>query len=179
MSITKNSNAKLRVEVPRKSGLPLFTVKEHFPIRNSQGRKYVRIEINSPACFRLLLPKRGRITLSENRCSGRILNLSCGGMLLETGEVVPEEAFLLLSLDLNGFVILEGILGRTKRVEPTGDGEYLVGVEFCSREELENYVSKEQINRLPVKVASFNHKVKEIILSYVRTARLATKTVRT
>jgi len=100
-------------------------------------------------------------------------------MLLETGEVVPEEAFLLLSLDLNGFVILEGILGRTKRVEPTGDGEYLVGVEFCSREELENYVSKEQINRLPVKVASFNHKVKEIILSYVRTARLATKTVRT
>ena len=174
MSITKNSSAKLGIEVPEKLNLPPLTGKSPFPIRSSQGRKYVRIEITSPVDFRLLIPKRGRIRLSKDKYSGKILNLSCGGILLESGEAIPEGTFLLLSLNLNGVVVLEGVLGKIKRVEPTEDGEYLVGVEFCLREELENFASKEQIKKLPVKVASFNHKLREIILSHVRTARLAT-----
>ncbi|MFQ6031850.1 MAG: PilZ domain-containing protein, partial [Candidatus Zixiibacteriota bacterium] len=174
MSITKNSSAKLGTELPDKSNLPPLTGKTPFPIRSSQGRKYVRIEIASPIDFRLLSLKRGGIRLSKNRSSGKILNLSCGGILLESREAIPEETFLLLSLNLNGLVVLEGVLGKTKRVEPTGGGEYLVGVEFCSRDELENFASKEQIEELPVKVASFDHKLKEIVSGYVRTARLAT-----
>ena len=179
MSITKNSSAKLGIEVPEKLNLPPLTGKSPFPIRSSQGRKYVRIEITSPVDFRLLIPKRGRIRLSKDKCSGKILNLSCGGILLESGEAIPEGTFLLLSLNLNGVVVLEGVLGRIKRVEPTEDGEYLVGVEFCLREELENFASKEQIEKLPVKVASFDHKLREIILSYVGTTRLATQETKT
>lgn len=179
MPITKNSSAKIGIEVPEKLNLPPLSGKNPFPIRSSKGRKYVRIEIASPVDFRVLLPKRGRIRLSKNQCSGKILNLSCGGMLLESSEALPEETFLLLSLNLNGLVVLEGVLGKTKRVEPTGNGEYLVGVEFCSKEELENFASKEQIQKLPVKVASFNHRLKEIILGYVRTARLTTRSAKT
>lgn len=178
MSITKNSNTKIGIEVAEKPTCPPLTEKDPFPIRDSQGRKYVRIEVNSPVDFRLLIPKRGGIRLARNQCSGKILNLSCGGLLLESRKTVPEGAFLLLSLNLNGLVILEGVLGKTKRLEPTGDGEYLVGVEFCSREELENFVSEEEIEKLPVKVGSFNHKLKEIIVSYVRTTHLATPTVK-
>lgn len=187
MSITKNSGAKTGIEVsacselaePKKSTWPPLTEKDPFTIRSSPGRKYVRIEISSLVDFRLLVPKRGRIRLAKKQCSGRILNLSCGGILLESGEVIPEGEFLLLSLNLNGLVILEGVLGKTKRVEPTEDGEYLVGVEFCSREELESFASKEEIEKLPVKVASFNHKFKDVILGYVRTARLATQGAKT
>jgi len=179
LSITKNSSAKLGIEVPEKLNVPPLTGKSPFPIQSSQGRKYVRIEITSPVNFRLLLPKKGRIRLSKDRCSGKILNLSCGGILLESAEAIGEGTFLLLSLNLNGVVVLEGILGKTKRVEPTEDGEYLVGVEFCLREELENFASKEQIEKLPVKVASFNHKLREIILSYVNTARLVTQKAKT
>lgn len=179
MPITKNSSAKIGIEIQDKLNLPPLTGKTPFPIRSSRGRKYVRIEITSPVDFRLLLPKGGRIKLSKNQCSGKILNLSCGGILLESGEALREGTFLLLSLNLNGLVVLEGVLGKTKRVEPIKDGEYLVGVEFCSREELENFASKEQIQKLPVKVASFNHKLKETILGYVRTARLATQSAKT
>ncbi|KPK77668.1 MAG: hypothetical protein AMJ89_02055 [candidate division Zixibacteria bacterium SM23_73] len=179
MSITKNSSAKIGIEVPEKLNLPPLTGKSPFPIRSSQGRKYVRIEITSPVNFRLLLPKREKIRLSKDQCSGRILNLSCGGILLESGVAIREGTFLLLSLNLNGIVVLEGILGRTKRVEPTEDGEYLVGVEFCLREELENFASKEQIEKLPLKVASFNHRLREIIQSYVNAARLATQETKT
>lgn len=175
MSITKSSNIKVGTPVPEKLSFPPLTGKTPFPIRSSQGRKYVRVEVNSPVDFRLLLLKRGRINLSKDRCPGKILNLSCGGMLLETGKAIPDGAFLLLRLDLNGLVILEGVLGKIKRVEPTEDGVYLVGVEFCSKEELEKLTSKEKIQKLPVKVASFNQKLEEVIWGYIRTERLATQ----
>jgi len=175
----KNPLAKTEIEVSEKSsGIPL-SEKDVFPIRSSQGRKYVRIEVSSPVDFRLLIPKRGKISLSRNQSSGKILNLSCGGILLESDEAISEGEFLLLSLNLNGLVILEGVLGKTKRVESTEDGEYLLGVEFCSREELENLASKEEIEKLPVKVASFNHKLREIVLGYVRTAHLVTPEAKT
>jgi hypothetical protein len=179
LSITKNSSAKIGIEVSERSTWPQLTAKDPFPIRSSQGRKYVRIEVTSPVDFRLLIPKRGKIRLAKDQCSGKILNLSCGGLLLESRETIPEGTFLLLSLNLNGLVILEGVLGKIKRLESTKDGEYLVGVEFCLREELENFASKEEIEKLPVKVGSFNHKLKEIILSYVGTAHLAIPEVKT
>ncbi|MCJ7577193.1 MAG: PilZ domain-containing protein [candidate division Zixibacteria bacterium] len=179
MSITKNLSAKIGIEVSEKSTWPPLTEKDPFPIRSLQGRKYVRIEVTSPVDFRLLIPKRGRLSLAKDQCSGKILNLSCGGLLLESRKTIPEGAFLLLSLNLNGLVILEGVLGKTKRLESTEDGEYLVGVEFCLREELENFASKEEIEKLPVKVGSFNHKLKKIILSYVGTAHLAMPDVKT
>jgi hypothetical protein len=187
LSITKNPGVKTGIEItvcselaePKKSTWPPLTEKDPFAIRSSRGRQYVRIEISSPIDFRLLVPKGGRIRLAKKQCSGRILNLSCGGILLESSEVIPEGEFLLLSLNLNGLVILEGVLGKTKRVEPKEDGEYLIGVEFCSREELENFASKEEIEKLPVKVGSFNHKLKDIVLGYVRTARLVTPGAKT
>jgi hypothetical protein len=179
LSITKNLSAKIGIEVSEKPTLPPLTEKDPFPIKSSQGRKYVRIEVTSPVDFRLLIPKRGRLRLAKDQCSGKILNLSCGGLLLESRKTIPEGAFLLLSLNLNGLVILEGVLGKTKRLEPTEDGKNLVGVEFCLREELENFASKKEIEKLPVKVGSFNHKLKEIILSYVGTAHLAIPEVKT
>lgn len=178
MSIAKNSNDKIGDGVTEKLNLSSLTGRSPFPIGDSQGRRYVRVEVTSPSDFRLLLVKKGKIRLSKDQSSGRILNLSCGGMLLEVGKAIPEGAFLVLSLNLNGLVILEGVLGKTKRMEPTGDGGYLVGVEFCDRKELEDFTSKEQIEGLPVKVASFNQKLKEIILGYVQTAHLATPSVK-
>lgn len=178
MSITKNSNAEAKSETQEKSNSPPLTGKNPFPIGTSQGRKFLRITVTSPVGFRPLLVKEGKIRLSKNLCSGKILNLSCGGILLESPEAIPEGTFLLLSLNLNGFVLLEGVLGKTKRVEPTKDGQYLAGVQFCLREELENLVSKEQIEKLPTKVASFNHRLKEVLSGYVGTTRLATQSTK-
>jgi hypothetical protein len=176
---TKHSSAKIGMEISEKSTWLPLAEKDPFPIRSSQGRKYVRIEVSSPIDFRLLVPKRGRIRLATKQCSGKILNLSCAGLLLESKRTIPEGAFLLLSLNLNGLVILEGVLGKAKRLESTGDGEYLVGVEFCPKEKLEDFASKEEIEKLPVKVGSFDHKLKEIISRYVRTAHLEIPTVKT
>ncbi len=146
-----------------------------FPLKTSRGRKYVRIELSSPIQFRLLTCKKGKIKLTKDRTSGEILNLSEGGMLLLTYTPVPEEGFMLLTLNLNKLVILEGVLGKIKRVESSEEGDFLVGVEFSSREELEKLTSPEQIEHLPVKVASFGNKLREIITNYLRTTEIATR----
>jgi len=146
-----------------------------FPLKTSHGRKYVRIELSSPIGFRLLKCKNGKLKLSKDRTTGEILNLSEGGMLLLTDSPVPEDGFMLLTLNLNKLVVLEGVLGKIKRMEPSGEGDFLVGVEFTSREELEKLTSSEQIERLPVRVASFDRKLREIISSYLRISELATR----
>lgn len=178
MSIAKNSSAQARTKIQEKSNFPPLTQKTPFPIETSQGRKFVRITVTSPVGFRPLLLKKGRIWLSKSQCSGKVLNLSCGGILLESPEAISEGAFLLLTLNLNGFVLLEGVLGKIKRVEPTEDGQYLAGVQFCLREELEKLASKEQIGKLPMKVISFNHSLKEVISGYVGTTRLVTQSTK-
>jgi hypothetical protein len=144
-----------------------------FPLKTSHGRKYFRIELSSPIGFQLLRCEQGKVELCPERASGEILNLSEGGMLLLTDSAVPQEGFVLLTLNLNKVVMLEGVLGKIKRVEPSGEGDFLVGVEFTSREELKKSVSLAQIGRLPVKVASFNSKLRDILSSYVRTTEFA------
>jgi hypothetical protein len=146
-----------------------------FPLKTSHGRKYVRIELSSPVEFRPLTLKKGKLKLSQKRAYGEILNLSEGGMLLITDGPVSEEDFMLMSLNLNKMVVLEGVLGKIKRVEPSEEGDYLVGVEFTSREELEKFASLKQIEGLPIKVTGFRRELQKILSGYLRTSKIATR----
>jgi hypothetical protein len=144
-----------------------------FQLRSSEGRKYVRVELSSPVQFRLLTCQEKKIRLSREPSAAEILNLGEGGMLLTTDSVVPEEGFMLLALSLNEIVVLEGVLGKIKRVEPSGEGDFLVGLQFVSREELEKLTSLDEIERLPVKVTSFDCKLRQVVSSYLRTVEFA------
>lgn len=146
-----------------------------FPLRTSQGRRFVRVELSSPTRFRVLTCNRRRIKLSKKQHNGEILNLAESGMLLATDSAIPEQGFILLTLNLNGLVTLEGVLGKIKRVEPSGQGDSLVGLQFVPREELERHTSAEEIKSLPVTVSSFNQKLRQAIASYLRTAELAAR----
>jgi hypothetical protein len=143
-----------------------------FPVGTSDGRKYVRLELSSPVEFHVLTHSSGKLKLSRKKSSAEILNLSQGGMLLVTDSPVPPDGFMIVTLNLNGLVVLDGVLGKIKRVEPSGEGDFLVGLQFAAEAELEKLASPEDIRRLPVKVTSFRHKISQIISSYIRTAEL-------
>ncbi|MGB8657275.1 MAG: PilZ domain-containing protein [Candidatus Zixiibacteriota bacterium] len=119
--------------------------------------------------------KDGKIKLSKDRSEGQILNLSQGGMLLATDQSVPEGDFVLLTLNLNGVITLEGVLGKIKRAERSEEGDFLMGVEFALKAELEKISSQDQVDSLPVKVMSFGQKVRETIGGYLRTTDLIAK----
>ncbi len=177
MTDTKHLDLKLKSVPAKESDLTLALKQTPFPLIRSHGRQYIRIELNSAIQFRLLTCKRGKLKLSKDRIGAEILNLSEGGVLLSCDRPVSENGFMLLTLNLNKLVILEGVLGKIKRVEASEEGDHLVGVEFCRKEELEKLSSPEQLQDLPMKVASFNRKLREIITSYLRTTELATKSI--
>jgi hypothetical protein len=143
-----------------------------FPVKTSHGRKYVRIELSSPVTFRLLSCSQGELQVTDEEISGEILNLSQGGMLLLTDSPVQEQGFVLMTLNLNRLAFLDGVVAKIKRVEASGEGDYLVGMEFTSRGELEKLSSPEQLENLPVKVESFDRKMRETVSRFLRTTEL-------
>lgn len=175
MTHTKHLDLKLKSEHEKELILTSALKQTPFPLIHSHGRQYLRIELNSDVQFRLLTCKKGKLKLSKDRVTAEILNLSEGGVLLCCDRPVSESSFILLTLNLNKLVILEGVLGKIKRVEASEEGDYLMGVEFCRKEELEKLSSPEELEGLPVKVASFNRKLREIIAGYLRTTEFANK----
>ncbi len=168
MPDSKGTDSKTNAPTPAGERIP-------FPVGTSDGRKYVRLELSSPVEFHVLTHSGGKLKLSRKKSNAEVLNLSQGGMLLVTDSPVPSEGFLIITLNLNGLVVLDGVLGKIKRVEPSGEGDFLVGLEFAAEAQLEKLASAEDIRRLPVKVTSFRHKISQIISSYLRTAELTAK----
>ena len=165
---SKDSDSKIEPESTAMGETP-------FPVKTSHGRKYVRIELSSPVKFRLLTCSEGKLRITGEETSGEILNLSEGGMLLLTDSPVGGQGFALMTLNLNKLAVLDGVLGRIKRVEASEEGDFLVGVEFTSREELEKLTSPEKVQSLPVRVGSFDRKLREIISGFQRTAELVAR----
>ena len=151
---------------------PASLAKIPFPVKTSHGRKYVRIELSSPVAVRFLSCNQGELRVTDEEISGEILNLSQGGLLLLTDSPVQEQSFALMTLNLNKLAFLDGVLAKIKRVEASGEGDYLVGMEFTSRAELEKLSSPEQVENLPVKVESFDRKMRETISRFMRTTEL-------
>lgn len=146
-----------------------------FPVQTEGGRKFVRLELFSPVHFQLLTCKNGKLKLSKKKYTAEILNLSEGGVLLVTKSSVPAQGFMVTTLNLSGVVTMEGVLGKIKRVEPSEEGDSLVGLQFVTRKELEQISTVEEIHHLPIKITSFDNKIREILSSYVHTAELATR----
>jgi hypothetical protein len=170
---TKHLDLRLKSHPTKESIITTALKQTPFPLRQSYGRQYLRIDINSPVQFRVLTCKRGRLRLAKGVIEAEILNLSEGGVLLTCDRPVSHGDYILLTLNLNKLVILEGILGKIKRVETSEEGDCLMGVEFSQKEELEKLTTLEQIKDLPLKVASFNRKLREIITSYLSISDLA------
>lgn len=175
MTDTKHLDLRLKSHPAKESIVTAALKHTPFPLVQSYGRQYLRIDINSPVQFRILTCKRGKLRLTKGVVLAEILNLSEGGVLLSCDRPVSNGGYILLTLNLNKLVILEGVLGKIKRVETSEEGDCLMGVEFSQKEELEKLTSPEQIKDLPMKVASFNQKLREIITSYLHVSDLAIK----
>ena len=154
-------------EVIGEKGEGVYLVKAPLVLRRTQRRRYVRLDISAPVSFRLLRLEDKEELISRAECSGVILNIGGGGVLLVTKARLDEGNFLVLDMNLEGCEIISGVLGRVKRVEQLDRDELLVGVEFCPQEELEYYLSSEQIAQLPVRVKSFNQKLREVLSKYI------------
>ena len=128
-----------------------------------QTRRFVRIEVSSPVSFvPFRLPLAGPVDVSQI-CNGRVLNISGGGLLLETSAWVEPSDYLLLRIGLFENCHLERVVGRVKRMESTGSGECLLGIEFLTREMLHQLVSELPNGYLPSESGAFDEKLRELL----------------
>jgi hypothetical protein len=135
--------------------IPLKRVRHH--------PSYIRWGLSPSVRFCLLEVVSGSWKLSKEQINGDILNLSEKGMLISTKYHIPDEGFLLATLILDQTIILEGILGKIKKVEFQDNGDLLVGVEFSSIEKLKEVSSPEEIENLPVRPVNFKQRLHDII----------------
>jgi hypothetical protein len=141
-----------------------------------QRRRYVRLEITSPIQLRLLVSESEESSeIGQIPFSGEVLNVSGGGVLVQTAEAVPEDGYVLMDFELNGTDRVSGVVGRVKRCEEDDENIYLVGVEFCSAEDIEENCPENFKSQFADDSGSFNDKVRELINRYVFNQRVQRK----
>ncbi len=141
-----------------------FVIKQPLQLYKTRRRRYVRLEIAAPIVFAPINIDRPLDQDHLDQQTGTILNISGGGALLACRKQLAENSYVSMNLELAGLEILTGVVGKVKRIDDDGDGEYLVGVEFCTEKELVSVFGESNIGSV---ISSFDNRVKRYLLRYV------------
>ncbi len=130
-----------------------------------QRRRYVRLDITSQIDLKLIVsePEQGGFI----PFCGEVLNVSAGGVLIESEEAMPEDAYVMMEFELNGSDRISGVVGRIRRCETESDSSHLIGVEFCTSEDIAQKCPLECKKLLDEEYCSFDDKVRQLINRYV------------
>jgi len=142
-------------------------VQKPFTVYQHKRRKYIRLDVNSPIKFKIFNPPDLDLDLSDKYTSqGIVLNISGGGVLMETDYKVHEDDYLVMEVSLLDADSLTGIIGKVKRVDDDKD-QPLVGVEFMSPEQLREEMPAEIIDSIGEVIFSFDEQLRKMLLKYV------------
>lgn len=148
-----------------------------FPQRYTLSRrKFVRLQVDSEITFRKILfsiGKEGKASLGRSG-TGRLLNLSEGGVLLETSRRFKAGELLLLNLNLDSSGQLRNLLGKVKRVEKDPEGDRLVGIQFCRQSDLHPKLAEQLSILSPAGISDFGQEMKRLTAALLRSQKRQT-----
>ena len=121
-------------------------------------REGTRFDVSPSIWFSLILPQSKKTDLiTQIQHAGKILHLTPGGVLVETQQPLQEESFVRLKMALTNGEILDGILGKVKKVEKSEEDEFFLGIELCSKGNLPDFYGDFS------EIKSFEQMLKEVI----------------
>jgi c-di-GMP-binding flagellar brake protein YcgR len=133
-----------------------------------QRRRYVRLDITSSIDIKLLVPA------SENSNEpglipfrGEVINVSAGGMLIESADALPEDQYVILEFELNSTAHLTGIVGKIKRCDTEDESQHFIGIEFCTKDDIEQNCPSEYQSLLNLQCVSFDERIRDLINKHV------------
>ncbi|OGC79990.1 MAG: hypothetical protein A2W07_06975 [candidate division Zixibacteria bacterium RBG_16_43_9] len=137
-------------------------LKERKSAREQKERKAIELQFEEPVNFKVLAPEEKEKTKEG---SGKILTFNDQGILLLTDNPLKEGSFVNLSIKFKELGLLEGILGKIKKVEESEEHDFYVGVELYSPEK----IKAEALSGLfPEEMESFNVRLKKSLIDYFK-----------
>lgn len=146
-----------------------FVVRRPLKLYKSKRRRYVRLEISEPVSFARIDLDRPLAEIAEGQHTGTILNISGGGVLMICEHEVPEGDYIAMTFELKGCEMVDGVVGKVKRVDDDGEGGFLMGVEFSPEEELKSVLGEDNIGTF---ISSFDQRIKRTLLKYIFARRV-------
>jgi len=136
--------------------------------QQKQKRRHVRLDIFSPVAFHLLIVEKDhRVRSHPDKKAGLLLNLSGGGALISSTDNVQSDDLVLMRFDIKGLETLSDVVGKVKRVEQCEDGEYLVGIEFLTADQIDDPKLAEALSRLSGDPLAFTDTLKRVVSRFV------------
>ncbi len=168
------SKSRTKIISEIEAGENVVSVKKPFQLVKDQRRRYIRLEIGEPIQFVILKDKSEGFWPDGDGPSlrGNILNISAGGVLLESASAVGEGSIIVLKISLQEIEVIDNVIGLVKRVD-NEDGNYMIGVEFISREYLDDVFSGAEIDIIANRVASFDEQLRKVLNKYVYYKRVS------
>lgn len=138
------------------------SLKEKRPKMDRPKRKAIELELEEPISFKTLSSQKGE---ARKEGHGEMLIFNHQGILILTEDPLEEGSFINLSIKFKGLGLLDGILGKVKKVEESEEHDFYVGVELYSPEK----IKAEALSGLfPEKMEGFNTKLKKSLLDYFK-----------
>ncbi len=139
-----------------------------FKVSADNQRRFVRIEISSPMGMRRVKDIFGNFWPHEDRylIEGTILNISAGGVLVEIDQPLNDGDIVSMRFRLQEVEDLDNVLGLVKRTEQDED-VFLSGIEFITRQQLEDKLSRAELDLLGDSLNDFQGTVQSALEKYL------------
>ena len=149
------------------------SVRAPFKLEKDEKRQFIRIEITDPLGYSILKDRAGSFWPKGDgpAYTGSILNISAGGVLIIGQAPLQEGTLVIIKMNLQGVEVIKDVIGIVKRSEQD-ENDWLVGIEFITRESLVDYMTAAEFDMIPEDVRSFNEHLQDILNNYVSRMRV-------
>lgn len=150
------------------------SVRAPFKLEKDEQRQFIRIEITDPLGYSILKDRSGSYWPQGDGPSytGSILNISAGGVLIVGQAPLQEGTLVIIKMNLQDIEVIKDVIGIVKRSEQDED-DWLVGIEFITRESLVDYMTAAEFDLIPEDVRSFNEHLRGVLDKYVARNRVS------
>jgi len=154
----------------------VYGARKPFRVEQQEQRRFVRLEISSPMTLQRIKDAQGQFTPDGDwhSVNGTILNISAGGVLVETDQPLLSGDVVAMHFIVQDVESLSNVLGMVKRSEQDQQ-VFLAGIEFITREYLEDVFSQAEMDLLPSSLTNFSEGVREVLNKYVFRERIANR----
>lgn len=150
-----------------------ISIKAPFKIEKDEKRRFIRLEITDPLSYSVMKDRTNSFWPQGDgpAYTGSILNISAGGVLIFSEAPLEEGTLVVVKMMLQGIEVISNVIGLVKRAE-SDENEWLIGIEFITREKLTDYLSTAEYELIPQDYTSFDEHLRNILNKYICTRKV-------